>query len=575
MYIPLSIGTDENSQYIWPVKGLKIITGSFAEYRNYYFHHGLDFATEGKIGIPIMAMHSGRIIRLQSLKYSIGNSIIILQNDGYSSRYGHLDKYSEKIIGSSPDDIKSKLLIREDFDRELLKGEEIFVEAGEIIGYSGDTGIGPAHLHVELFKDDFYFNPSAFLPPTDTKGEIQVSEVELIPLSDDSYIEEKHLPLNIKIIKQGDRFTMNRLEPIKIKGLIGVHLSAHEASSRSNRIGFQKISTFLNGAEKQEINFFKIKTSHMFRSCFIFDNYRSTMSGRPFKYFLYNKENDIINVFKIKEKNAGSISHKELKNDDSNLFEISLDGLNGKNSKVSILLKPDDQDYLSTPSDKKENIFPEKSSTIFSEDKIIGASFPINSVFSKEFFYVDKTDLKVEEQGIDQISAVYGIRPDFREFNIGYDLNFKIINNENNDKIGLFGINEKGKILRFYQTAIFNSSEQNFKIHLKSTGYYTILRDNTKPYVKVERFKNGHVFERDDFKLHLRAKDTGSGVGEKGISVTIDGDEGKLDYDPEANHWEVFYPARMRNKGSHLLIATPTDRLGNVGDKIEFNYNVK
>jgi len=521
-------------------------------------------------------MQSGKVIRLQSLRYSIGNSIIILQNDGFSSRYGHLEKYSEKIIGNSPEDIKNKILIREDFDRELTKIEEISVEAGEIIGYSGDTGIGPAHLHVELFKDDHYYNPSSFLPSTDTKGEIQVTEAELIPLSADSYIEERHLPFKVKITKQGERFSVNRLEPIKIKGLIGVQLSAHEASSKSNRIGFQKITTYLNGIEKQEINFYKIKTAHMFRSCFIFDNYKSTMSGKPFKYILYNKENDIINVFKNKEKNSGSITHTELKIDESNLFEISLDGLNGKNSKVSIFLKVDQQDYPVIANEKKDNIFPEKSNTISSDDKLVSSYFPINSVFTKDYFYIDKLDINIDEEGIEQISPIYGIRPDYREFNIGFDLSLKFISNDNNfDRIGLFGINERGKIIRFYQTAILNSNEQNFKIHLKSTGYYSILRDNTRPTVKVERFKNGHVFEKDDFKIYLRARDTGSGVGEKGIMITIDGEEGKLDYDPEANHWEVFHPAKMRNKGSHLLEATPTDRLGNIGDKILFNYIVK
>jgi hypothetical protein len=521
-------------------------------------------------------MQSGKVIRLQSLRYSIGNSIIILQKDGFSSRYGHMEKYSEKIIENSPEDIKNKILIREDYDRELTKTEEISVEAGEIIGYSGDTGIGPAHLHVELYKDDHYYNPSSFLPQTDTNGEIQVSEVELIPLSDDSYIEERHLPLKVKIIKQGEKFAINRIEPIKIKGLIGVQLSAHEASSKSNRIGFQKITTYLNGIEKQEINFYKIKTAHMFRSCFIFDNYKSNMSGRPFKYILYNKENDIINVFKNKQKNAGSITYSELKIDEPNLFEISLDGLNGKTSKVSIYIKADQQEYPAIANEKKENIFPDKSNTIISDDKLVSAYFPTNSVFTKDFFYIEKLDLNVNEQGIEQISPIYGIRPDFREFNNGFDLSIKFTNNElNNDRIGLFGINEKGKILRFYQTAILNTNEQNFKIHLKSTGYYSILKDNTKPTVRVERFNNGHVFEKDDFKLYLRARDIGSGVGEKGIMVTIDGEEGKLDYDPEANHWEVFHPAKMRNKGSHLLEALPTDRLGNIGDKILFNYIVK
>ena len=276
--------------YTWPVQGSKLITGSFAEFRMFYFHHGLDFATEGRIGVPILAMQSGKIVKLQSLRYSIGNSITILQKDGFKSRYGHMDKYADKVLNVLPDDLKNKLKLREDFDRALNKEEEIYIEAGEVIGYSGNTGIGPAHLHVELFKDDTYFNPAMYLPPHDYQGEIHVNELELYPLNPESFIEGKNQPLHIQFNKQGQFFQSKINKSISIKGQIGIYLSGYEASGRTNRIGFQKITTLLNDSEIQSIDFSKIKSTQMSRSCFVFDNYKSTMSGQPCRYILHNRE---------------------------------------------------------------------------------------------------------------------------------------------------------------------------------------------------------------------------------------------------------------------------------------------
>ena len=562
--------------YTWPVQGSKLITGSFAEFRMFYFHHGLDFATEGRIGVPILAMQSGKIVKLQSLRYSIGNSITILQKDGFKSRYGHMDKYADKVLNALPDDLKNKLKLREDFDRALNKEEEIYIEAGEVIGYSGNTGIGPAHLHVELFKDDTYFNPAMYLPPHDYQGEIHVNELELYPLNPESFIEGKNQPLHIQFNKQGQFFQSKINKPISIKGQIGIYLSGYEASGRTNRIGFQKITTLLNDSEIQSIDFSKIKSTQMARSCFVFDNYKSTMSGKPFRYILHNRESDSIDIFSKKEKNAGTIQQIDLKKETSNSLEVLLEGLNGKISRINLTLQSDLIEYPIVNLPKIFNITPKTKTTLSSEDKSLEISFGENSIYSDEFFSIEKSVLQLTETGLTQVTPIYGIKPDYREFNQGYDLLFRygIGKEMNPDKFGLYGITEKGKILRYYQSAYYDPSNNFYKIRLKNTGYFAILQDESKPSIKVFRYSNGHIFDNKDFKLYLRAKDTGSGVGEKGITALVDGEPVLLDFDPEAYLWEIFSPEKFKNTGTHSLEATAIDRAGNISDKLKFSYSV-
>ena len=111
-----------------------------------------------------------------------------------------------------------------------------------------------SHLHVELFKDDFYLNPASYLPQPDFKGEIQVSELELIPLNSNTFIDGKNQNLKVKLVKNKDTFEMKKSESIKLKGITGFSISAYESSGRTNRIGFQKINIFLNDTCKNAMD---------------------------------------------------------------------------------------------------------------------------------------------------------------------------------------------------------------------------------------------------------------------------------------------------------------------------------
>jgi murein DD-endopeptidase MepM/ murein hydrolase activator NlpD len=94
-------------------------------------HTGVDLRTQ--YGSPVYAIFDGVVTRASSY-HGYGHCVDIKHGSGYSSRYGHLSRYSVR-CGSK-------------------------VKKGQVIGYSGSSGTstGP-HLHMELAKNNRVINP--------------------------------------------------------------------------------------------------------------------------------------------------------------------------------------------------------------------------------------------------------------------------------------------------------------------------------------------------------------------------------------------------------------------------------
>lgn len=110
------------SEYIVPMDSK--ITSSFGKARIYNstlngYHSGTDF--RAKVGTPIVASNSGKVVLAQDRFYA-GNSVVIDHGQGIYSCYYHLSEFSVK--------------------------EGDIVSKAQVIGLSGDTGriTGP-HLH--------------------------------------------------------------------------------------------------------------------------------------------------------------------------------------------------------------------------------------------------------------------------------------------------------------------------------------------------------------------------------------------------------------------------------------------
>jgi len=125
-----------------------VLAGSFGEIRPNHFHSGLDYRTNQREGYPVYAVADGYISRLRVQIGGFGNAIYINHPNGYTSVYGHLQKFNER-IGLIVKDFQYR---KQSFDVDFpLMPIEIPVKKGDIIAWSGNTGSsGGPHLHFEL-----------------------------------------------------------------------------------------------------------------------------------------------------------------------------------------------------------------------------------------------------------------------------------------------------------------------------------------------------------------------------------------------------------------------------------------
>ena len=138
----VSVNSDEYIPSIFPVD-VKIVksTSGYGQRMNPFtnkkdFHYGIDIAIS--VGEKVRSTAKGIVVETgtDSIK---GNYIIINHNKDFSTFYAKLKSVSVKV------------------------GDKI--EKGEIIGYSGNTGIstGP-HLHYEVIKNGKQVDPKDYLP---------------------------------------------------------------------------------------------------------------------------------------------------------------------------------------------------------------------------------------------------------------------------------------------------------------------------------------------------------------------------------------------------------------------------
>jgi hypothetical protein len=132
---------------LWPTDASKLLTSSFGEHRERRFHMGLDIKTWARTGYKVFAMQDGWLWRMRVSPYGYGRALYIRTNTGEYHVFAHLERFADHI---------EALAIREQERNQRYTIEKFFeanaipVKRGDVIAYSGQTGIGLPHLHVEI-----------------------------------------------------------------------------------------------------------------------------------------------------------------------------------------------------------------------------------------------------------------------------------------------------------------------------------------------------------------------------------------------------------------------------------------
>ncbi len=133
-------------------------TAGFAEPRSLRLHAGVDFSTNRRQGMPVLAPAGGWISRIAADYTGYGLQLMLTDSLGRRHLFAHLSAFREDL----QQELERARQASGAYSQALFPEPGRFpVRAGEEIGQSGDTGNGPPHLHYELRSatEDRVYNP--------------------------------------------------------------------------------------------------------------------------------------------------------------------------------------------------------------------------------------------------------------------------------------------------------------------------------------------------------------------------------------------------------------------------------
>jgi hypothetical protein len=204
------------------------LTSSFGESRGSRYHSGIDFSTNMEEGWPITAPSDGVVEFAARGAFGYGRHIKFKAKDEHIWLFAHLSQFSPKIDSL----IRKEMLKKESPRVQLLL--KIPFKKGDTLAYSGSSGIGNPHLHVEYRTPDekFALNPCKKMQcqdtmpplilaaaPFNTSFAVQIVDYSRKPLENPMSIYSLDIYQGKKLLfsKKYDSLSFAHKEMIKIK----------------------------------------------------------------------------------------------------------------------------------------------------------------------------------------------------------------------------------------------------------------------------------------------------------------------------------------------------------------------
>lgn len=232
----------QNSGYLWPTEASPYLSSTFGETRAAHFHSGLDIKTWGREGYKVFASKSGRIYRMAISAKGYGRVLYLQHEDSTFTVYAHLQRFTDQLQQI----IDSVRLETHSFEVDLyMDSLSIYVERGEVIGYSGSTGIGPPHLHFEI-RDKYKRPFNALLSNLNVPDAVAptISALMVFPLSDSTTIRGSYYPQVFYPSKTASVDSMD-FGLIEATGTFGIAVSTYDGANQvTNRYAVYELGLF-------------------------------------------------------------------------------------------------------------------------------------------------------------------------------------------------------------------------------------------------------------------------------------------------------------------------------------------
>ncbi len=229
------------SDYVWPLPLERALSSTFGETRPpgnappAAFHAGIDLKTWGKTGYEVRALADGHVMRVRTSPWGYGRALYQRLRDGRIAVYAHLQAFSEPLATR----VEQAQQHSQRYTTDLwLEEGEITIDRGQVIAWSGKSGAGPPHLHLELRNsDNVPVNPLSHgfqvrdtTPPT-------IRSIAFVPLGPQSTVGGYHNPVTVDLRWDGERQLYRSASTPIVFGHIGIAVRGHDrADLADNRM---------------------------------------------------------------------------------------------------------------------------------------------------------------------------------------------------------------------------------------------------------------------------------------------------------------------------------------------------
>ena len=520
-----------------------ILSGTFGELRPNHFHAGIDIKTKGTEGFNVFSIGNGYVSRIQITHGGFGKALYIKHDNGQTSVYAHLKKYStriEKIVKEIQYSSESYTL------RVYPKKNEIRISEKELIGYSGNTGrsYGP-HLHYEL-RD----NKDRPINPLKYKNYVILDTISPVVLG----LHYKEIPensisgsdssfKNLNLTKISNKLFIS--DTLNTSGLIGFGVNSYDRMNNTwNKMGLSEIKAKLDGEEVFDMNLNSFSYDE-WRHINTFIDYASYKNKKIKIQKLYIEDYNPLSMY---DRSIGNGLVKVKEEDDILLYTIQLFDFNKNQTEILVPIKWKEKNKYKNKDLKLKNLFS------IDRDSSYNLSFINSSVkIEKNSFYTNK-EIQIFEKNntlfIDKDSI-----PVLK--NITIKLNVDRFNDSLVNKIYMARVNENKK-------STFISSELKdgyIQAKIKNLGNFSLKIDSTPPNINLIDIEDSQWISNRQ-KLQIKISDSESGIDT--YRATINGKWILLEYNAMKGILTYNFDDNINNsEPKNILKVNITDNVGN------------
>jgi murein DD-endopeptidase MepM/ murein hydrolase activator NlpD len=533
------------------------LSGTFGELRANHLHSGIDIRTNHEEGYPVYAVADGFVSRIKVQGGGFGYALYIDHPNGYTSVYGHLQRYNNKIDAW----IKAKQYELQEFEVDIFpKKGEIPVSKGDIIAFTGSSGLsGGPHLHYEIRNTltEYPINPLFFgykmadtIPP-------DIKTLRIIPIKNRGLINGSSDALDVPLQHVKNRFFLASLSPIEVSGDIAFGIEASDLQNgNETSIGVYSVDFYLDSLRYNAMRF----------ESFSFSQSRAINSIIDYEAFMKSNRKiirsvvDPNNPLKIYDevRNGGVFSFND---NNIHLFRCVVKDFHGRHSELYVWLKSKKVPYVWAKAIDYQQIFYWNRVNYF-DAKDLKMVIPKGALYDTLFF-----KYSVDPGNDSLYSAIHCLHDIYTPLHENFSLSIKTnpVNTSLQKKLVMVRLDENGKWIS--EGGRWANGFMTAKV--RSFGKFAVAADTIRPVIRLLSGLKKKAL-REKGIIQFKIGDNLSGV--KSFNGFINGRWVLFSLDAKSSIITYEIDSHIRD-GVNLITIELEDQVGNKTTfRTNFNY---